>query len=217
MPVLFGFFFGRYILCFSFISHLWISIQKEGSAEATLDPRRCLFASMLLKLFLLQKCNKFPHNGVQEIYQKCKGRWGMFFLLLLPCHLKPMGNYTWHENSSWTDACKEWQTYTWTLYVFTRPTKAKYLQWCYRQHPFILALPRGNCIVPVFSLFPLCFNPCRCISRPLYECILWLYGCKSMLRVKSDCKRTQFWRWLRLGMFCLSVEDAARLQGFPLQ
>lgn len=125
------------------------------------------------------------------------------FVVAMPLKAYGKLHVTWRLFLNWR--LQRMTMYTWTLYVFTRSTKAKYLQWRYRRHPFIPVLPRGNCIVPVFSLFPLCFNPCRCISRPIYECILWLYGCKSMLRVKTDCKQTQFWCWLRLRMLCLSV------------
>lgn len=66
MLLCWGFLFvcGCYLVCLSFISHLQISILTEGRTPATRDPRRCLFASLLLKLLLLQKCNKFPRNGI---------------------------------------------------------------------------------------------------------------------------------------------------------
>lgn len=49
-----------------FVRNLWISILKEGRAEATRDPRCCFFAPLLLKVHLLQKRNKFPCNIIQQ-------------------------------------------------------------------------------------------------------------------------------------------------------
>lgn len=102
------FVWGCYLLCFSFISHLRISILTEGRAPATRDPRRCLFASLLLKLLLLQKCNKFPRNGILvrvrlgRLRKKCKGnKTSPSFVIATPLTRARQ------KDLSWADTCKE--------------------------------------------------------------------------------------------------------------
>lgn len=61
---------------------------RMSRAEAARDPRRRLFAPLLLKLLLLQKCNKFPCNGVRVSVRA--GRLIFSSLLFLLCYLKKM-------------------------------------------------------------------------------------------------------------------------------
>lgn len=61
---------------------------RMSRAEAARDPRRRLFAPLLLKLLLLQKCNKFPCNGVRVSVRA--GRLIFSSLLFLLRYLKKM-------------------------------------------------------------------------------------------------------------------------------
>lgn len=129
---------------FFFISNLWISILKEARAEAARDPRRCLFALLLLKLLLLQKCNKFPCNDVQ-------GRLIFSSLLLLPRHLKKTEDYTTERVffSGHSEMIVDGPSPHDGFCVYGRtPTRMPQVA-SFHSGP----LPGKRCIVSVFSLF----------------------------------------------------------------
>lgn len=107
---------GCYLLCFSFISNLWISILKEGRAEAAQDPRRCLFAPLLLKLLLLHKCNKFLCNSVRVSVRPSR----------LVFHLFCYSYERWQTEFSWADTCTETIADAPIPHNLAYMTKAKY-------------------------------------------------------------------------------------------